>query len=135
MVEESLRFRILKWILLVSNITSLIVDILVVVGGKVLVSWFSNVPKEADDLMIRVFSAVEAIIVVIGLFGIIKRHFVVFAVHTALLILYFLVSLIFTRVLVLWFWILAVLLVSLTLAFLYLLYKLRKQIHAFEASL
>jgi hypothetical protein len=127
-VMESLKYKILKWILLVSNITSLIVDILVIVGGKRLVELFTTVPKDAEDLPIRLFSAVEAIIVVIAIFGIIKRNFVVFAVHCGLLTLYFAVSLFFTKVLVIWFWVLAVLLLGLSFGFLYLLYKLKKKL-------
>jgi hypothetical protein len=127
-VVESLRYKILKWILLVSNIVSLIADILVIIGGKRLVSVFKTVPKDADDLPIRIFSAVEAIIVVIAIFAIIKRNFVVFGVHCGLLILYFVVVAFFTKVLVIWFWILAVLLVILSLAFLYLLYELKQKL-------
>ena len=127
-VEESLKYKILKWTLLISNISSLIVDILVVIGGKAFVAWFTTLPKDAEDLPIRLFSVVEAVICVIAIFAIIKRHFVAFSVHTALLILYFIACIFFTRVIGWWLWIFAFILVALTLWFLYLLYKLKMRL-------
>ena len=124
-VEESLIYKILKWTLLVSNISSVIVDILVIIGGKAIVGWFATLPKDAEDLPIRIFCVIEAIICIIAIIGIIKRHFVLFSVHTGLLILYFVVSAIFTRVIAWWLLIFAVLLSALTIWFLYLLYKLK----------
>lgn len=127
-VEESLKYKILKWTLLVSNISSLIFDILVVIGGKAIVGWFTQVPKDAEDLPIRLFSVIEAVICVIAIFAIIKRHFVAFALHTALLVLYFVVCVFFTRVLGWWLWIFAIILVALTVCFLYLLFKLKRRL-------
>ncbi|XP_054163584.1 uncharacterized protein LOC128961377 [Oppia nitens] len=124
-VEESIKFKILKWILLVSNIVSLFIDLLVIIGGKVLVGWFASVPKDAEDLPIRIFCLIEAIICTIAIVGLLRRNFLVFSVHAALLILYFIASVILTRILVVWFLVFAILLTALTLWFLYELYKLK----------
>lgn len=127
LVKESRPFIALKWILLVSNITSAIIDLLVIIGGRLVVNLFSYVPDDyeppSNDIMIRIFCAIELIICIIGIVGIIKRHFITFSVHTGLLILYFLAAIIFTRILISWFVFLAIVLSALTLTFLYMLWK------------
>lgn len=127
MIEDTLVFKVLMWVLLVSNLTSLLIDLTVVIGGLAAVQWFSNVPDDANVTYIRVFSAIEAIIVIFGIFGIIKKHFEVFTIHTTLLIIYFIIAIIFTRILISWFVLLAIILSALTIGFLYLLYKRKNE--------
>lgn len=126
-IEDTKRFFILKWILLISNVVSLISDVLVIIFGSAIVKLFASVPKEADEVKIRVFCAIEAVIVIIGIVGIIKKHFHIFTLHCALLLIYFIGSFIFTRILITWFVALAVLLVLLSITFDYFLYVLKTE--------
>ena len=127
MIEDTLVFKVLMWVLFASNLTSLVIDLTVVIGGLTAVQWFSDVPDDANVTYIRVFSAIEAIIVIFGIFGIIKKHFEVFTIHTTLLIIYFIIAIIFTRILISWFVLLAIILSVWTVGFLYLLYKRKNE--------
>ena len=125
-LEERLRFRILRAVLIVSNITSLILDLLIVIGGKKLVSMVMNIP-DADETSIRIFAAIESVICCIALFGTIRRHFPTSAVYCCSLIIYLILAAIFTRVPVFWFFFLGAILAILAIIFTYMLYTIRQR--------
>ena len=125
-LEERLRFRILRAVLFVSNVTSLILDLMIIIGGKKFVSLFVDVP-DADPITIRIFAGIEAVICTIALIGIIARHFYTVALYTILLILYLLCAAVFTRVPVFWFFFLGAILATLAIIFTYMLYLIKQR--------
>ena len=126
LLEERLRFRILRAVLFVSNVTSLIIDLMIIIGGKKFVSLILDVP-DADPISIRIFAGIEAVICTIALIGVILRHFYTVALYCTLLVLYLVCAAIFTRVPVFWFFFLGAILVTLAIVFAYMLFLVKKQ--------
>ncbi|KAI2797326.1 hypothetical protein RDWZM_010214 [Blomia tropicalis] len=123
-LEERLRFRLLRAVLIVSNITSFILDLMILIGGKKFVSLFLTIP-DADEVSIRIFAAIEATICLIALFGLVLRHFWTVAVYSTLLVLYLLCAAVFTRVPVFWFFFLGAILATMAIIFTYMLHLVR----------
>ncbi len=125
-LEERLRFRILRAVLFVSNVTSLILDLMIIIGGKRFVELFITLPDDAS-VSIRIFAGIEAVICIIALIGIIRRHFYTVALYCALLVLYLLLAAVFTRVPVFWFFFFGAILSTLAIIFAYMLYLVKKR--------
>lgn len=125
-LEERLRFRVLRAILFVSNLVSLILDLLILIFGKKFVDVFLSV-RDADPTPMRVFAALEACLCILALFGIVLSSFYTFTAYTVLLTLYLLCAAVFTRVPVVWFFLLGAILVVMAIAFSWMLYLIRER--------
>lgn len=121
-----MRFLLLRAILFISNVTSLIINLLIVIFGTDFINSFVNLPRAKDETL-RTFSIFECIICIIALVGIIRRHFYTFTLYTILLIVYIICAYIFTHVAVVWFFLLAIILISMVLVFNYFLYLYMKE--------
>ncbi|KAH7644650.1 uncharacterized protein LOC124499430 [Dermatophagoides farinae] len=127
LLQERLRFRLLRAVLFVSNVTSLIINVLILIFGLDFIKAFIRVP-DATDPTVRTFAIIECCLCTIAIIGIIMRNFYTFTVYTVLLIVYLVCAAIFTRVPVGWFFLLGFILVSLAVLFDYLLWLNRKQL-------
>ena len=126
-LRECLRFRILRAILFVSNLTSLILDLIILIFGKKVTDLIIPNVKDTDPTYLRIFAAIEATLCVIALFGIVLTNFFTFATYTSLLTFYLLCAIVFTRVPFLWFFFLGAILVAMAIAFSWMLYEIRRQ--------
>lgn len=125
-LEERLRFRLLRAVLFVSNIASLIVDLLIVVFGKKFLNLFTEL-RDATSTSLRIFAAIESILCLIALFGIVLRSFHLFTAYTCLLIVYLLGAAVFTRVPFTIFFLFGAILATLAIVFCYMLWSIRQR--------
>lgn len=127
-LEERLRFRLLRAVLFVSNIVSLIIELLIIVFGKKFLRLIaSNELRDANSTWLRVFAAIEVTIALIALFGIVLRNFYIFTTYTASLVVYLLVAAIFTRVPFTVFFLFGFILVILATIFSYMLWTIKER--------
>lgn len=127
-LEERLRFRLLRAVLFVSNIVSLIIDLLIVVFGKKFLKLIvANELRDATSTWLRIFAAIEVVIALLALFGIVLRSFYVFTAYTTLLVVYLLAAAVFTRVPFTIFFLFGFILVILASIFSYMLWTIKER--------
>lgn len=125
-LEERLHFRILRALLFFSSLSSMILEIIILIFGQSFIKLFVDI-RDADPTMIRVFAAIECVLCLIAVFGSFLRHFYTFATYTVLLTIYLIGAAIFTRIPFIVSLLLGAILVTLAIIFTVMLWQIKKR--------